>query len=149
MYDSYVDTLAHIRRVQELVKQVNAESMLQVEVHDASKLCDAEKKVFDEFTPKLKGSTYGSEEYNGFLASMKPALDHHYACNRHHPEHHKEGVDGMTLIDVIEMYCDWKAATERHENGSMEKSIQYNAGRFKIGQQLTGIFENTRQLLGW
>ena len=80
---------------------------------------------------------------------MKPALDYHYAQNRHHPEHFQNGVDGMTLFDLIEMYCDWKAATERHANGSLEKSIQYNAERFKIGQQLTNIFENTRQRLGW
>jgi len=38
-------------------------------------------------TPKLAGSTYGSEEYKAFLGQMKPALDHHYAVNDHHPEH--------------------------------------------------------------
>lgn len=149
MYDSTEDTRAHIARVQELVDQFAAAAMLVVREHDMSKMSDAEKPIFDEFTPKLKGSTYGSEEYKGFLASMKPALDHHYAQNRHHPEHFPDGVDGMTLFDLIEMYCDWKAATERHANGSMEKSIQHNAGRFKIGQQLTSIFENTRQSLGW
>lgn len=149
MYDSTEDTRAHIARVQELVDQFAAAAMLVVIAHDMSKMSDAEKPIFDEFTPKLNGSTYGSEEYKGFLAAMKPALDHHYAQNRHHPEHFPDGVDGMTLFDLIEMYCDWKAATERHANGSMEKSIQHNAGRFKIGQQLTSIFENTRQSLGW
>ena len=31
--------------------------------------------------------TYGSDEYKACLTEMKPALDHHYAANRHHPEH--------------------------------------------------------------
>ena len=149
MYDSTEDTKAHIRRVQELIARCCAELTTISVVHDASKLSEAEKYVFDEFTPKLKDSTYGSEEYKGFLDAMKPALEHHYARNRQHPEHFDNGVIGMDLFDLIEMYCDWKAATERHANGSLEKSIQHNAGRFGIGLQLTSIFENTRRNLGW
>jgi hypothetical protein len=150
MYDSTEDTKAHIRRVQQLAAKFAEMLNLQTAVHDFSKLYPPEKEVFDEFTPKLKDSTYGSEEYKGFLVSMKPALDRHYTQNRHHPEHFKNGVNGMDLIDLIEMYCDWKAATERHANGSMEKSIQHNAVRFDIGPQLTSIFENTKKSsTGW
>ena len=117
--------------------------------HDRTKLSPEEKEVFDEFTPKLKDCTYGSDEYKSFLASMKPALDHHYKNNKHHPEHHKDGVDGMTLFDLIEMFCDWKAASERHSDGSLEKSIQINKGRFEMSEQLSKVFENTRKELGW
>ncbi len=55
--------------------------------HDRSKTESPEVECFDEYTPKLKGATYGSDEYKQWLAEMKPALDHHYAANRHHPEH--------------------------------------------------------------
>jgi hypothetical protein len=118
-------------------------------IHDLSKLHDPEKAIFDEMTPKLKGSTYGSEEYKGFLAQMKPALDHHYAKNPHHPEHYPNGIDGMSLLDLLEMLCDWKAAGERHADGSMERSLTVNRERFKIGPQLQAILRNTAQELGW
>ena len=149
MYDSTEDTKQHIRRVQELVSRCCAELTTISVVHDASKLSETEKHVFDQFTPKLKESTYGSDEYKGFLEAMKPALEHHYARNRHHPEHFDSGVCGMDLFDLIEMYFDWKAASERHENGSFANSIQHNAVRFGIGLQLTSIFENTRKNLDW
>jgi hypothetical protein len=65
--------------------------------HDLSKTQDPELAVFNEYTPKLKDSTYGSDEYKGYLAAMGEGLRHHYAANRHHPEHFTDGVDGMTL----------------------------------------------------
>lgn len=58
-------------------------------------------------------------------------------------------VDGMTLLDLVEMFCDWKAATERHADGSIVKSIQHNKGRFNISPQLVSILENTRREMGW
>lgn len=132
MEDSTLATLKHSRRVDELLLELIAELMLRLTNHDASKLSPEEKDVFDEFSPKLKDSTYGSEEYWGYLASMKPALDHHYANNRHHPEHFENGVDGMTLIDVFEMLSDWKAATERHDDGDLEKSLEIQQKRFSL-----------------
>jgi hypothetical protein len=93
-----------------------------------------EVQVFDEFTPKLRTSTYGSDAYKGHLEAMGGGLKHHYAHNRHHPEFFGEdGVDGMALVDLIEMLADWKAAAERHENGDLAKSLeihrQSHAGR--------------------
>ena len=111
--------------------------------HDASKLEEPEAKIFEEFTPLLKDSEYGSLEYKQFLKDMKPAVDHHYAGNRHHPEHFKNGVDGMNLVDVIEMFCDWKAAVERHQSGDIVKSIEINARRFSLSPQLVNIFLNS------
>jgi hypothetical protein len=111
--------------------------------HDMSKLEEPEKSTFEVFTPKLKGVTYGSPQYNEFLAQMKPALDHHYAENAHHPEHYPNGVNDMDLIDLIEMICDWRAATERHADGDIMKSIEHNKGRFGISDQLAQILANT------
>lgn len=114
------------------------------EVHDLSKFSPEEVKVFTEFTPKLKGTTYMSEEYKGFLSQMAPALAHHYASNRHHPEHFGEaGINGMNLVDLLEMFVDWSASSRRHADGDVNKSIQVNKGRFKMSDQLVRIFENT------
>jgi len=148
-YDSTKDTFEHIARVRYLLRVVEANLVRRQYAHDLSKLEEPEKSVFDEMTPKLKRSTYGSDEYKSFLARMKPALDHHYANNSHHPEHYPNGVSGMSLLDLIEMLCDWKAAGERHADGSMTKSLQVNQERFGIGSQLQQILENTALEMGW
>jgi Family of unknown function (DUF5662) len=147
-YDSTNDTFAHIRRVQQLLGGAAAELMHRADKHDLSKLRSPEKELFDEYTPKLKDSTYGSPEYQEFLKGLKPALDHHYANNSHHPEFFGEkGVNGMNLYDLLEMFLDWKAATERHANGDIFKSIEINKERFSISQQLCDIFKNTAEKL--
>jgi len=148
-YDSTVDTLLHIKRVNELLLKVSKDLMYRATYHDNSKLVDPEKSLFDEFTPKLKGCTYGSDEYKSFLSSLKVALDNHYKNNSHHPEHYENGIDGMNLLDLIEMFLDWKAAGERHADGNIHKSIKHNKDRFKMSDQLVSIFKNTAEYYGW
>lgn len=172
MYDSRGDTLKHIRQVREFIEQLEMALSNRRCGHDYSKLVDPEKSTFDEFTPKLAESTYGSEEYGQFLGEMKPALDHHYSENRHHPEHFKRfvcngcfkeyqsapyvcdvcgysqfqeeaDISQMTLIDLCEMICDWKAATLRHNNGDILKSIEINQKRFRYTDELKQILIST------
>lgn len=148
-YDSRPHTLVHIGEVRRRVEEVRNKLAGRQAVHDLSKLADPEKSVFDAMTPRLKASTYGSDEYKGFLAEMKTALDHHYAHNSHHPEHYPDGIRGMCLIDVIEMLADWKAATMRHADGDLSKSIEINQKRFGYGDELKAILVNTASRLGW
>ena len=49
----------------------------------------------------------------------------------------------MNLLDLIEMFCDWSASSQRHHDGNIRKSIEVNADRFGMSPQLTRIFENT------
>ena len=148
-YDSTADTLLHIKRVNQLITEAASELIRRANVHDNSKLESPEKELFDEYTPKLKDCTYGSDEYKEFLNGLKVALDHHYKNNSHHPEHYKNGVNGFDLFDLIEMFFDWKAATERHNDGSIMKSIEINKGRFKLSEQLCDIMRNTAVRLGY
>lgn len=148
-YDSTADTLKHIKRVSELLMKASTELLQRASVHDNSKLVAPEKDFFDEFTPKLAGTTYGSVEYKSFLEQLKVGLDHHYKNNTHHPEHYSEGINGMDLFDLLEMLLDWKAATERHNDGHIYKSIQINKDRFKISSQLESVLINTADRLGW
>lgn len=141
--DSRPETLKHIREVRGNMDRMIFELQERALAHDQSKLVSPEVEVFDEFTPKLAMSTYGSEEYKGFLAGMKPALDHHYAANSHHPEHWKNGIGGMSLLDLVEMICDWKAATMRHKDGDIRRSIEINQKRFGYSDELKGILLNT------
>jgi hypothetical protein len=143
MYDSTDDTLEHIYHVGEMLDNIISLIEDRIDTHDYSKLVEPEKSIFDEYTPKLAASTYGSDEYKEMLSSMRPALEHHYEKNLHHPEHYEKGIDGMTLIDLIEMLVDWKAATLRHNNGDIYKSIEINKKRFGISDQLVSILLNT------
>ena len=187
-YDSEAETRKHIATVSKLISKVIASLLDKQIFHDSSKLEEPEKSVFDEYTPKLKNSTYGSEEYKQFLKGMGVALEHHYKVNRHHPEHYKLkkcvmcqgifkseecllppndsenrfcpecgggsiiyecsvegyiGLDGMSLMDIIEMLCDWQAATLRHADGDILKSIEINQKRFKYSDEMKQILLNT------
>lgn len=182
--DSRVATYEHIHQVQTIMGRVVEDLQRRQLNHDRSKLVSPEVEIFDEFTEKLRGSTYGSDEYKGFLAAMKPGLDHHYAANDHHPEHHpipadpmlervqaardeiefkhigpwstdavtvldeniasrKSRVRSMSLLDLLEMLCDWKAATMRHADGDIRRSVEINQKRFGYSDELKRILLNT------
>lgn len=136
-------TMQHIARVRDLLGEFITELLQRGRLHDQSKLASPEVEGFTEYTPKLAKCTFGSPEYNEFKKALGPALAHHYANNRHHPQHHKNGVNDMTLVDLLEMLVDWKAASERHNDGNIRKSIEINAELFQMSPQLTRIFENT------
>jgi len=140
-------TQAHIDKVREYLERAITELKKRGEEHDASKMEEPELSYFCTYTPKLKNLKYGSADYQDCLLRLAPALDHHYEHNRHHPEHFDNGIDGMTLVDLLEMLCDWKAATLRTADGSMEKSLEHNRKRFKISDQLFNILRNTAEEL--
>ena len=142
------DTLSHICKVRDYLNMCVVELLKRGELHDQTKMDNPELDLFVEYTPKLAECTYGSEEYQGYLDAIKVALEHHYANNRHHPEHFKNGINDMTLIDLLEMFCDWKAASERHNDGNIRKSIEINGKRFGMSEQLITIFENTVEIIG-
>lgn len=148
-YDSTADTLKHSQRVGELMGELIIHLIGRSNCHDHSKTQEPELSVFNEFTPKLKASTYGSDEYKGFLTAMGDALAHHYAANRHHPEHFPNGINDMTLVDLIEMLADWKAATERHADGDLNTSLNIQRDRFGISDQLAQILRNTAEHYAW
>lgn len=186
-YDSTNETMLHIQTVQGFLGDVSDNIFTRSTRHDDSKLQEPEKSMYDKFTPLLRGMTYNSPEYKQCLIDMGPALQHHYECNSHHPEHypvpatleigklvllirHTEGIDpenpalpwlrahfaemqsrvnGMSLLDVVEMLADWKAAGMRHSNGSIEQSLVENKKRFGISHQLFEILVNTAKELGW
>lgn len=188
-YDSRQDTLDHKCKVKKFMDIMIGNIVRRSINHDNSKLESPEKEIFDEYTPKLKNCTYGSDEYNSYLEQMKVALDHHYANNSHHPENKSESQEWycthcgysygyinepsqalmyanseercincehepfvyktrytlrrMTLVDLIEMISDWKAASLRHADGDIMKSIEINQDRFGYGYELKQILINT------
>lgn len=142
-YETMCETYKHKQMVNYLVCEIAKELINRGMVHDNSKLEEFEVDIFTEYTPKLANSTFGSDEYKQFLKEMKSALDHHYSENKHHPEYYENGILGMDLIDLMEMICDWKAATLRHNNGDIMKSVEINQERFGYSDELKQIFINT------
>lgn len=149
MPDSTQDTLEHIRKVQARIAEFQAALDDRAALHDRSKLEEPEKSGYDELTANLADLTYGSAEYRAALAAAKPVIDHHYAVNDHHPESHTNGIAGMSLLSIVEMLCDWEAASERTKQGSIAASLTHNRMRFQIDDQLASILENTVKELGW
>ena len=141
------ETMQHIARVQQHLTTFVKELLSRSQQHDQSKLRRPEVEAFTKHTATLAAMTYGSPEYLAAKEAMAPAIAHHYANNRHHPEHWKAGVSDMSLVDVVEMFCDWKAASERHNDGNLRRSIEINAHRFDMSPQIVRIFENTVDLL--
>jgi hypothetical protein len=148
-YDSTQDTQEHISKVQARIQIVVNELTIRAAHHDASKLEEPEKPGFDVLTLKLRELVYGSDDYKAALKEGEPTIQHHYAVNTHHPEHYPDGIAGMSLLDIIEMLCDWKAASERTKQGSIAQSLVHNKARFGISDQLASILENTVKELGW
>jgi len=143
MSESKFKTMRHIETVRNYIGTVIRELIYRQEQHDQTKLQPPEVDIFEVYTPKLRDCVYGSDEYKQFLAEMKPAIDHHNESNRHHPEHYSNSIQGMNLIDLLEMLCDWKAATLRHNTGDIFKSLEINQKRFGFSDELKRILKNT------
>lgn len=145
--ETHKATMKHILKVDELMHAVGTLLMMMGLDHDSSKLSSEEFPFFVEHTKTLNGLTYGSPEYKEALVKLKPALDHHYANNPHHPEHYENGINDMNLFDIVEMFVDWFAATKRHADGDIRKSIDINEERFGINPQLAQILRNTVEFM--
>ena len=139
LYDTHQHTVLVARNIGKMTKSL----IDRATNHDSSKFESPEREIFAENADKLSQTQYGSAEYQNLLATVKPAIEHHYANNRHHPEFHKNGIEDMTLVDLVELLADWTAATKRMKNGNIRKSIEKNSERFNISPQLRKILENT------
>lgn len=148
-YDSWHDTLDHIQNVRLKIFKVVEDLLQRAALHDASKLETPEKEVYDTYTPLLRTLEYNSTEYKESLVKMGPAIEHHFSVSRHHPEYFADGINGMNLVDLLEMIVDWKAAGERHvlKPTDIFKSIEIGTERFQIEPQLKQILLNTATYL--
>lgn len=143
----HFETQEHIQKVSDYILRFVSLLINAAKIHDKSKLESPEMESFAVATPKLKGLMYGSDEYRATLREIKPAIEHHYKNNSHHPEYFKNGVADMNLLEIVEMFCDWNAAAKRHDNGDIFRSLDINQDRFKIESQLISIFKNTVAIL--
>lgn len=138
--------LEHIGRVQVLMQKVIGDLIKRACKHDRSKLLSPELEGFDR-SPPLNEIVYGSPEYLKSCEDLKPTLEHHWSVNDHHPEWSSAGIKGMNLLQLLELICDWQAASERHRDGNVFKSIEMNQKRFGYSDELKKILYQTAVFL--
>ena len=154
-YGNHFDLqVKHILRNTDLMpkdthNKIQLELQKRALLHDKSKFSEKEKPYFDTFSSLLSECEYGSEMYIKTMQLIKPAIENHYKENSHHPEHYQNGINGMNLFDVIEMFCDWAAACKRNKNGNFSVSIAKNKERFGMSEELTQLFIETKDVLQW
>lgn len=151
-YDSREDTLNHIDKVADNIYLIIGKLTGRVMLHDRSKLNDPEKSFYDKVVPEIQKHEYGTPGYKKATKLLGDGLKHHYANNRHHPEHFENGIADMTLIDIVEMVCDWKAASERNvKKSDLLATIDKTLERFDIDPEslLGKVIKNTLDELKW
>ena len=122
--------------IQELIKRAQD--------HDNSKFSEEEFPFLVAAMDDFHKTPFGTPEYMELRKKWAKLFDSHYKKNNHHPEHFPNGIEDMTLLDLIEMLCDWKAASMRTENGgNIANSIKVGAERYGFIPQLIKILENT------
>jgi hypothetical protein len=140
------DLIQHKQWVAENM-QIAANDLFQrAAVHDNSKFSPEEFELYDQLFPELQKYAYGSPELKAVYKQLGPALNHHLKVNRHHPEYHENGINEMNLIDVLEMVCDWMAASKRSKTG-IDHGLEINKERYGISDQLFEIIKNTVAML--
>ena len=149
MTESQKDTINHIAKVQSNLSKAIYNLNDRRTVHDRSKLEEPELSGYEGLTQALKGLTYGTPDYRAALGAHEGVIMHHYAANRHHPEHWPNGIADMSLLDIIEMLADWKAENDRN-GGDFGHSLDVSIARFHFDDDRIGeILINTAKELGW
>lgn len=139
----------HRLRVAKYLTRIVNDITARAVTHDDSKLTADELGPYSEVVGEFDQHPYGTPGYDAAKQKIRPAIEHHYANNRHHPEHFECGVNDMNLVDILEMLCDWKSATQNHkETGTIEQSIQIGIEKYGISPQLAQIMRNTAKDYG-
>ena len=125
----------HKRRVEDVLDAFVEQLQERAEKHDWSKEVSPLRERFDALHKNLEGIKYASPEYFEIVKSA--GVQEHKTMERHHPEFHQTGVLGMNLIDLLEMFADWKAC------GMSNETLEKNCERFEIPEPLRQILRNT------
>ncbi len=120
--------------------------------HDASKFKEP------ELTPRIWAAEFSRCMGNGEPFDYPPGMDArlaaaeqlHLRVNSHHPEYHSQ-PDAMSIVDVIEMVCDWTAmAQARNEcQGSARCWAEKCIGRvYLFGEEKRVLIYQIIDILG-
>ena len=135
-------TQEHIQSVRRLLNKFADILKYKGRVHDQSKL--EEPEVYGWAAMDLEEKyDYGSPEYYDKLRRFSEVFKHHYTVNSHHPEHFANPEGEMTLIDMIEMLCDWFAYKENVPLNEGKQLISDQCKRFNFSKTIKNLLINT------
>lgn len=137
----------HIYLVQKWMAQFIDRMMFRLIEHDQSKFSDDEIDLVTG-KPLLDSLGYMSDEYTRAIGNVGKAVISHHKSNSHHPEHFSNGIESMSLLDLMEMLCDWKVAGEA-KGSNIWESIEVNTDRYNIPPSIVDILKNTAIEMGW
>lgn len=143
-------THRHIARVRSLLGMFAGEMIRRGDEHDNSKFLPVELEPLARMQELIDAegpAQFGTPEYKRRTDLLGEMISHHRANNSHHPEHYPNGVSGMDLFDVVEMFFDWKAASERGEDSCMRLTAACD--KYGIDGPLRDVLFNTAARLGY
>ena len=149
-YDAGTEIREHQDDVRQFMQAVIVDLHARASVHDDSKFSAGELPFLQklgELTEKEGKAAIGTPQYEERKALLGPMIEHHYANNDHHPEHHQHGMFGMTLMSLVEMFCDGAAANKRRDGGA-PMNITHSVDKYEIPPMLESILRNTAIALG-
>ena len=122
-------TIHHQKAVQALLRSLAYKLLERADLHDLSKLTEAE---FAGFLTMGNKPPFGTPEYEQALEAGKETIALHHRQNRHHPEHWPNGASGMRFIDFAEMVCDQVAANRAAGERSFEENMPERRKRYGL-----------------
>jgi hypothetical protein len=147
-----LDTRKHQQIVAKLMTSCAKELVNRGNGHDESKLSPNEREV--HVMPVWKLAThdieYGTPEHKEIIMEMGKGWKHHSTHNDHHPVFYLTGksdieedpLSKMNLFALIEMLCDWIAASKRNNNDP-ELALNVLKSEFQLSEQLENILRIT------
>lgn len=126
-----ITLIRHHRHVSYLLRQLARELENRADLHDLSVLEIDEFEGRAEIQHIIRKYPYDSPEYRESIED-NTSLQLHYSRNRHHPEYHERGINGMDFVDFIEMVVDWLGASRTYRNTSFEDGLKSQVERFKL-----------------
>jgi hypothetical protein len=144
----YEKNLVHISKVKEYLTDAAFELLTRRNTHDLSKLVEPERSAYEGVDEATAAFEYGTPEYRAAIeAHLGAARWHHYANNPHHPEHYPDGIAGMSLFDLMEMLCDWRAVCD--DKGKLTVDLGINRQVYGMSNDVYKILANTVRKMGW
>lgn len=141
-----ITIIRHINQVRFNLHKISHRLKERSIVHDSSKYALDEFEGFKEINRIARTHPFGSQEYKDSLKDNQ-AVQLHYSRNTHHPEHYQGGIDGMSFLDIVEMVCDWKAASDTYGKTSFEDSLKIQKERYKFTSEQEYIIKKIADCL--
>ena len=132
----------HISRVRKHINTFVQLLLKRAINHDRSKLEEPELSWWKEMDKEPR-YPYCSEEYKQKIKRWDKVFKHHYKYNIHHPEHYDYGVSEMTLVDIVEMMCDWLGYKDTITISEALKVCDEQMKRYNISDDVRQIIFNT------